>query len=214
MHSQSKAWQVAIMGMLSAIILIFAFTPLGFIRLPFINATILHIPVIIGSILLGAKYGAALGFLFGITSLINNTIAPNPFISFVFSPFIPVPTTGAGNPFALVVCFLPRILVGIFPYYTFKAMQKLLKDRAELLSLTVSGIIGSMTNTLLVMHLIFFLFGDSFAYARALPAEAVYAAVLAIIAANGVPEAIVAAILTSAVCVPIMVIQKRSLKAR
>ena len=71
--------------MFSAIIILLAVTPIGFINLAFIKATIVHIPVIIGSLLLGPKLGAVLGFVFGVTSLINNTL--NPAISsFVFSP--------------------------------------------------------------------------------------------------------------------------------
>lgn len=55
-------------------------------------------------------------------------------------------------------------------------------------------------NTLLVMHLIYFLFREQFAAARAISIDAVYKAILAIIATNGIPEAIVAAVLTPAVC--------------
>ena len=54
--------QVALFG---AIIVILAFTPfLGYIPLGFTRATIIHIPVIIGSLLMGPKKGAVLGFVF------------------------------------------------------------------------------------------------------------------------------------------------------
>ena len=59
---------------------------LGYIPLGFTRATIIHIPVIIGSIILGPKYGAFLGFIFGLTSLVNNTFNPT-VTSFVFTPF-------------------------------------------------------------------------------------------------------------------------------
>ena len=76
--------QTAIFG---AIIIIMAFTPfLGYIPLGFTRATIIHIPVILASLLLGPKKGAALGFLFGLTSFINNTTNPT-ITSFVFTPF-------------------------------------------------------------------------------------------------------------------------------
>src|SRR5699024_5890410 len=76
--------QVAIFG---AIICIMAFTPfLGYIPLGFTRATIIHVPVIIASLLMGPKKGAALGFLFGLTSFINNTVNPT-VTSFVFTPF-------------------------------------------------------------------------------------------------------------------------------
>ena len=65
-----------VLALFAAIIVVLAFTPLGFIPLPFIKMTIIHIPVILGALLLGPKCGACLGFLFGLTSLINNTISP------------------------------------------------------------------------------------------------------------------------------------------
>lgn len=210
MSIQSKSKKLTMMGMFSAIIFVLAFTPIGYIQLPFIKATIIHIPVIIGSILLGARYGSVLGFMFGVTSLINNTMTPA-ISSFVFSPFIPVPATGYGSPLALIVCFVPRILVGVFPALAYKGIKKLCGGRFEIVSLAISGVIGSLTNTLLVMHLIFFFFKDAYASVRNVALDAVYNVILGIIAVNGIPEAIVAGILTAAVCIPIKIVRQRQI---
>jgi uncharacterized membrane protein len=198
--------------MFAAIIFILAFTPFGFIQLPFIKATIIHIPVIIGSILLGAKCGGVLGFLFGLASLINNTMTPVA-LSFVFSPLIPIPATGHGSPLALIVCFVPRILVGILPWFVYSSLKKLLKNRFEIVSLTLAGVVGSLTNTLLVMHLIYLLFKDSYAVARNIALDAVYNVILGIIAVNGIPEAIAAGVITAAVCIPLKVVQRNLVRA-
>jgi uncharacterized membrane protein len=208
---QNKTSRIALMGLFSAIIFVLAFTPIGFIQLPFIKATIIHIPVIIGSIILGAKYGAVLGFFFGLTSLINNTIAPA-LSSFTFSPFMPIPGTDGGSPLALIVCFAPRILVGVFPFFVYKGLMKLLKNKMEIVTLTIAGVVGSLTNTLLVMHLIFIIFRDSYATVRDVAIDAVYGVILGIIAVNGIPEAIVAGILTAAVCMPLFIVQKKRAK--
>ena len=73
-----------------AIIIIMAFTPFGYIPLGFMNATIIHVPVIIGAIILGPKYGGFLGLVFGLTSHVEKiTYMPNA-TSFVFSPFIKI----------------------------------------------------------------------------------------------------------------------------
>ncbi|MDD4717731.1 MAG: ECF transporter S component, partial [Eubacteriales bacterium] len=56
---------------LLAIIIIMAVTPLGFLRLGITALTIIHLPVIIGSVLLGPAYGAFLGFAFGVSSVLN-----------------------------------------------------------------------------------------------------------------------------------------------
>lgn len=199
MQEWSKTRQIAIMGMFAAIIFLLAFTPIGYIQLPFIKATVIHIPVIIGSILLGYKYGAVLGFLFGLTSLMNNTMTPA-LSSFAFSPLIPLPGTQRGSLWALVVCFVPRILVGVTPYFAYFGLVKIAGKKLKAVWMAVAGVIGSLTNTLLVMHFIFFIFKDAYAEVRNVAAEAVYGVILGIIAANGIPEAIVAGILTAAVC--------------
>jgi len=186
-------------ALLGAIIILLNFTPIGYIQLPIIKATIIHVPVIIGSILLGPKIGAGLGLVFGFTSLYNNTFAPT-ILSFAFSPAIPVPGTDRGSFAALIIALLPRILVGVFPYYSYKLFTRLLKEKGRMFSLALSGIVGSLTNTILVMHLIYFLFRDAYGNAYHLAMDAVYKTVLTIIFANGIPEAVLAAVITTAVC--------------
>ena len=65
------------------------------------------------------------------------------------------------------------------------------------MSLGAAGLAGSLTNTLLVMNLIFVFFKDAYAAANNVATEAVYGFILSIIGINGVPEAIVAAIITA-----------------
>ena len=59
-----------------------------------INATIIHIPVILGALFCGPKKGGFLGFIFGLTSFIKNTIAPDALLAFVFSPVVAVRLVG------------------------------------------------------------------------------------------------------------------------
>ena len=188
------------LALFTAIIVIMAFTPfLGYIPLGFTRATIIHIPVILGSLLLGPKKGAILGFIFGLTSLVNNTINPT-VTSFVFTPFYSFGNVN-GNIFSLIICFVPRILVGVVPYYVNLGLNKSLKKPAgsSALSLVVAGIAGSLTNTLLVMNMIFLFFSEGYAAANDVAVSAVYGFILSIIGINGVPEAIVAGILTVAI---------------
>lgn len=199
MGKKSNTRKMVLSALLGGIIILLNFTPIGYIQLPIIKATIIHVPVIIGSIILGPRIGAGLGVVFGLTSLYNNTFAPT-LLSFAFSPAITVPGTDSGSWTALLVAFLPRILVGVFPYYIYKFFHKILKAKGEVVSLAVGGIAGSMTNTVLVMNLIYFLFRDAYGDTFNLAIGAVYKAVLTIVIVNGLPEAIVAAILTAAVC--------------
>lgn len=196
-NQQEKTKDLVQLSLFSGIIIVMAFTPfLGYIPLGFTRATIIHIPVIIASILYGPKKGAILGLVFGLTSLLNNTINPT-ISSFVFTPFYSVGEIQGGFA-SLVICLIPRILVGVTPFYTFNIIEKILKNhnRKRFYSLLFSGIIGSLTNTLLVMHLIFFFYKDAYALANGLSPDAVYIFIIGIIAMNGVPESIIASIVT------------------
>lgn len=99
-----------------------AFTPfLGYIPLGFTRATIIHIPVILASLLMGPKTGALLGLLFGLTSFINNTVNPT-VTSFVFTPFYSMGEFSGGIG-SVIICFVPRILTGVVPHYIYKLVK-------------------------------------------------------------------------------------------
>lgn len=191
MKTNKKTLNYTLFTLFASIIVLLSMTPLGFIHLGFIKATIVHIPVIIGSILLGPLAGAGLGLIFGINSIINNTMSPS-LLSFAFSPLVPVIGTTSGSPLALVIALVPRIIVGIVPYYIVES--KLIKN--DTLRFGVAGFVGSMTNTLLVMGLITLLFKDAYGVARGIESVAVTKAILSVIVVNGIPEAIVSTIIT------------------
>lgn len=195
-------------AMFLAIMIILAVTPLGFIPIGPINATTMHIPVIIASIILGPKIGAGLGGIFGIISLARSTVVITP-MSFVFSPFIANPLTGHGDWRAVIVAIIPRILIGVIPYFVFVGVQRLLKSKARPVSLFIAGLAGSMTNTILVMNLIFLFFKESYATVAQVAADAVYGVILGIIFGSGLVEAIVAGIATAAVCAVLLKLMKR-----
>lgn len=200
MNTRTKTFNMILTALFIAIIIVMTMVPnLGYINLVVIKATLLHVPVIVGSIVLGPKSGAILGATFGITSLIKNTIEPS-LLSFAFSPFYQVGEIG-GNGWSVVISLIPRILVGVVPYFVFKLLMKLLNKikGKTVISLAVAGAVGSFTNTLLVMNLIFVCFRDEFAAAQEIAVTAVYDVILGIIAANGIPEAIVGSLFAMAV---------------
>ncbi|MGM0213366.1 hypothetical protein IGI42_000901 [Enterococcus sp. AZ109] len=195
-------------AMFLAIMIILAVTPLGFIPIGPINATTMHIPVIIASIVLGPKIGAGLGGIFGIISLARSTVIITP-MSFVFSPFIANPLTGQGDWRAIIVAIIPRILIGVIPYFVFVGVQRLFKSKTLPVSLFIAGLAGSMTNTVLVMNLIYLFFRDSYATVTQVAADAVYGVILGIIFGSGLVEAIVAGIATAAVCAVLLKLMKK-----
>lgn len=191
MKTNKKTFKLTLFTLFAAIIIMLSMTPLGFINLAFIKATIVHVPVIIGSILLGPKAGAGLGLIFGLNSMINNTLAPS-LLSFAFSPLVPVIGTESGSAWAIVIALLPRMLVGVFPHF----VAKKLSIKNDALRLGLAGFIGSMTNTILVMGLIFVLFKDSYGLARGIEASAVANAILTVVFTNGIIESLVATVIT------------------
>lgn len=205
-----KSLQTAQLALFSALIILLAFIPgIGYIPLGVTRATIIHVPVIIGSIVLGPKMGAVLGGVFGLTSLISNTLTPT-VTSFVFTPFFEGTGLG-GNPLSLVICFVPRILVGVVPYFVYKGVIKLLNKikGKETVSLITAGICGAMTNTILVMGMIYLFFGESYAKAKEISYDALLGVILGIIGVNGVLEAITAAVLTCVICKVLFKIKKK-----
>ena len=218
-NTQQAGSRISIIGMVQtaifgAIIIIMAFTPfLGYIPLGFTRATILHVPVIIASLLMGPKKGGVLGFLFGLTSFINNTMNPTA-TSFVFTPFYSVGEVSGGIG-SLIICFVPRILVGILPFYVYKLAMYFRSKRGKSgvsnAGLIFAGVTGSLVNTLLVMNLIFVFFREGYAAANDVAVSAVYTFILSIIGINGVPEAIVAGVLT--LCIG-RVLMKKNIRER
>ena len=184
-------------ALFAALIILMAMVPfLGYIPLGFTRATIIHIPVILGALVLGPKKGAFLGLIFGLTSLINNTMNPT-VTSFVFSPFLFTGRNSGG------ICkyfnlFCAENLTGVVPYYVYHGVRKVTTKwkASQNTALFVAGISGALTNTLLVMNMIYFFFKDDYAQVNQVSVDAVYGFIMTIIGINGVPEAIVAAILT------------------
>ncbi len=203
--NNKKTLSMVMTGLFMAIIAVMTFIPnVGYINLIVIKATLLHVPVIVGSIVLGPKKGAVLGATFGITSLIKNTLEPS-LLSFAFSSFYQGGDIG-GNGWSVVIALVPRILVGVIPYFVFTGIEKLLKNikMRRTIALPLACASGALINTLLVMHLIFFCFREEFAAAQSVAVDVVYSMILGIIAANGIPETIVAVVIGGAVSLALL----------
>jgi uncharacterized membrane protein len=198
-HSTSVMIQLAL---LIAIMIVMAMVPfLGYIPLtPTIRATTIHIPVIIGAILLGPKAGALLGGVFGLTSLVTNTINGG-VTAFVFTPFYQLGDT-SGNFWSLVICFVPRILIGVVAGYLYRWIQKI--DKSKIAACTLAGIFGSLTNTILVMGGIYLFFGKEYAQAKEIAFNTLLKVIGGVIAVNGVLEAVVAAVIATLVARPLL----------
>lgn len=202
-------WMVSV-ALMAAIVIVLANTPLGMIQLPIIKATTVHIPVILGSILLGPGAGAILGAVFGICSLVSNTMAPT-LLSFAFSPFL----STTGIPGALKAIWISvgcRILIGVVAGWLWVLFTKIKLN--QFIALPIVGFVGSMVNTVTVMGSIYFLFAQQYAEAKEVALTAVFGLVMGTVTASGIPEAIAAAILVLALGkVLVVVFRKMNLGA-
>lgn len=206
MKANKKTMEMTQTALLMAIIIVLALTPLGFVPIGPIRATTIHIPVIIGAILLGPKKGCFLGGVFGVMSVLVNTVTATP-LSFVFSPLIPVFGSDKGSPLALVVAIVPRLLIGLTAGLIYQLFGT--RNWSKTIGTVVSGFAGSMINTLLVMLFIYLFFGHSYAAAKGVAYEAYVISIAGLIGINGMLEAVVAAVVSTLISRPLMEVLRR-----
>ncbi len=156
--------RIVIAGILGAISILLGWTRLGYIPVPNLsaNATIMHVPVIVGAVMEGWLVGAIIGLLFGLSSFALATIP-------LFK-----------NP---LVAILPRVIIGITTYFSYAVFRK----SNEFVALVVAAVVGTLTNTILVLGLAGLL--------NYIPWELMPPILLT----NALPEAIIAAILVVAI---------------
>ena len=180
--------RMTVIGVLSAISIMLSMLPfIGYIPIGPMKATIMHVPVIIGAVIEGPLVGATIGLIFGLTSLWNAITQP-----VLLSPlFI--------NP---LVSVLPRILIGIVAYYVYQGVYKITKKVYA--SGFIAGIVGSLANTAGVLGMIYILYADK--YLALMEQQGADAAKLlfGIVLSSGIPEALVAGLIVSAVSVALI----------
>lgn len=119
---------IVIAGVLGAVAILLGVTRLGYIPVPTAagNATIMHIPAIIGGIMQGPVVGLIVGAIFGVSSFLNATV-----------PLFKDP----------LVAILPRLFIGVVAWLVYAGIRR----KNEVAAVAVSAFLGSMTNTVLVL---------------------------------------------------------------
>lgn len=137
-----KTLEMVQMAVLIAIILVMAFTSIGYIRTAGLSISIITIPVVIGAMIIGPKAGLILGAVFGFTSFYQ---------CFGLDPF--GATLLSINPFlTFLVCVPTRALMGWLVGVIFNAMKKI--DKTKIVSYFVCGLLGAFLNTLFFMGML------------------------------------------------------------
>ena len=187
------------LALMSAIIILMAMTPLGYIKTPVLSITLLTIPVAVGSIILGPKGGAFLGGIFGATSFAQAL-------------------TGAGmtailfqsHPLGVVfLCFVPRIIEGFLCGLIAKILRKTKFKKA---AFYIAGISCPVLNTVLFMGTVITLFYQTDyiqTLVNTLGAENPLGFIIALVGFQGVIEAIVCGIVSGTVSLTLAKALKR-----
>lgn len=179
---------MAVIGVLSAISIMMSMLPfIGYIPIGPSKATIMHIPVIIGAIVEGPVVGAIIGLIFGLTSLWSAITQPVTLSPLFYNPLVSV---------------LPRILIGIVAYYVYQGVYKITKK--VYVSGFMAGIIGSITNTVGVLGMIYILYADKYLVLMEQQGANAIKLLFGIVLTSGIPEALVAGLIVSAVSVALI----------
>ena len=180
------------LALLSAIIVIMAFTPLGFLNVGPFAITFITIPVIIGAITMGPTAGLFLGGMFGLMSFIqcfqgsllgSVLLTINPFLTF-FN------------------CMVPRLLMGWLCGLLYRALNRSGKD--SIAAVGTASISGALMNTVFFMTSFILCFGNT-AYVQNLQGGMnAFAFLVGMVGVNGVVEAVSCAVIGTAVSKPLL----------
>ena len=148
-RSNQKTKKLALTSILTALIVVMAFTPIGYLKVGALSITFIPIPVAIGAIAGGSACGAILGAVFGITSLIQ---------CFGLDPF--GTTLMSINPiFTVILCIIPRILMGLITGLIFKVLSGRLKN--SIVTYGISAFSGGFFNTVFFVTFLILLFSNT-----------------------------------------------------
>ena len=147
--SRQKLSRMVQLALLSAIILVMAFTPLGYLKIGVLSITFITIPVVVGAILLGPGAGAFLGGVFGLTSFVQ-CFGMDEFGTTLF---------GINPVFTFIMCVVARILMGFLTGLIFQALYKV--DKTQIWCFAAASLSGAVLNTALFMGCLVLFFGRS-----------------------------------------------------
>ena len=188
--NKQKIQRLTLAAFFIAIEVVMAYTPIGYIPVGALSITTMHLPVILAGVLCGPAFGAAMGFVFGLTSFLRATFTPT-ITSFVFSPFVSVGGI-SGNFWSLVIVFVPRILLGFLSGVMFRFFHGHMKN--EPFAAAVSAAINTVLHTLGVLGGIYLFFAPQYASALGTRLTGVAALLLGVIASNMLLETALAAV--------------------
>ena len=180
------------LALLMAIIILMTFTPLGYLPTPWgLSITLIVIPVAIGGIVLGPKAGAFLGLVFGLFSFIK-TFTP-------MGSTLNIAMLEASLPKFVILCIVPRVLVGWLPALLYRKLKGLTKLRT--FSQAICCFLTPIFNTLFYMTGCWLFFSDTWLAHTGNSGSGINVLFLMLgaVAVNGIVEAAACLVLGTAV---------------
>lgn len=196
MKKRTNVRDLTQLALLMAIVLIMAYTPLGYLRTPWgVEITFIVIPVAVGSLILGPGAGAFLGLVFGLTSFAQ--CFGGSALGAVFLAENPVGT--------FFCCVVNRVAVGAVPGLLYLGLKR--TPRLRTAGIAVCCFLTPVLNTVLYVVGNWLIFHDTwlgvsvsaYGYAGAGGASLLLF-MLSLVAVNGLAEAASCLVLGSAVC--------------
>lgn len=181
-----KPRELTLLGLLTAVLLVMSFTPLGYLNLGPLAITLNMIPVAIGAIALGPAGGAVLGGVFGITSFlqclgIGGTSAMG-VATFEISPFL-----------TFIHRFFPRLITGVATGYIFRLMKTVLN---RTIAGFVAGFSAAFLNTALFMSTLVLFFGRTDYLQSLINGKSIIVFIITFVGINAVFEMLVSTIVS------------------
>ncbi|NLG93358.1 MAG: ECF transporter S component, partial [Clostridiales bacterium] len=141
-----------------------------------------------------------MGFFAGLFSFCVWTFTPPSPLAFVFTPFYSV-GPAVRNYWSLAICFIPRILVGVVTGACFRLFTML--KWKNIVAYGLSGVLGSLTNTFLVLGGIYVFFGQSYADALNISYHLLLGIIGLTVLTSGIQEEVIGGAAAYAICFPI-----------
>ncbi len=189
MKKQMDVRALAILGLMTALLIIFSFTPVGTIPIGPLSITLNIIPIAVAAVALGPKGGLAMGCVFGLLSFLQCLGVGIPSgmgaILFSISPFL-----------AFIQRFIPRALDGFLVGVIFSACEKRI---GRVPACFVAGFCSAFLNTLFFMTALIVLFGNTEYVQGLMNGRNALAFVCAFVGVNAVVEMVSSTLITGLV---------------
>ena len=189
MKTKDQTIRSVILGLLIAVLLVMAYTPLGYLNIGPLAISLNVIPVAIAAVTLGPVGGLITGAVFGLTSFLQcigvGGSSAMGAVLFTINPF-----------FAFVQRFIPRVLDGLIIGFIFNGLNK---KTNSYFACAITGFSSALLNTVFFMSSLILLFGNTEYVKNLIQGRNIIVFICTFVGINAVVEMFASTIVTGAV---------------